>query len=80
MPNKIKSGLTGLNIDNCGRIENMADQVDVHICSVYMDITKYVCLLSKHPICNKCTTFESDEKTVNWKAGASVGYCNLLFV
>ena len=66
-----------MHVGNRGRIGNMADQVDVHICSVCMDITKYVCLLCKTPICNKFATFESDEETANWKAGASVGYCDL---
>ena len=62
-----------MNVGNRGRIEIMADQVDVHICSMCMGITKYVCLLCKNPICNKSATLESDEETENWKAGASVG-------
>ena len=41
--------------------------------------TKYVCIDCCMPICNNCSTFKNDDDTDGWRAGRSVGHCELWF-
>ena len=44
-------------------------------CSVCFVETKYACLICELPVCNNCSTFESNEETPGWVMAKSVSYC-----
>ena len=49
------------------------------MCSSCFANTKYICIVCRIPICNKCSVFENNEDTDFWTAGKSVGHCELCF-
>ena len=44
-------------------------------CSVWKEITKYICIQCSIFICNRFSVAEIDEETKGCIAGSSVGYC-----